>query len=146
MLETVLIAVDGSPTSYVAARQGLSLANQARAKAILLFVMETPSVLPMGPLSGYVVTSPPRTDADLAKAKTELQELGREFPQLVTEARVEMGDPTEVICETAASLGVSLIVVGARGHSAGMKWLLGSVSDRIVHHAPCAVMVVRERK
>ncbi len=145
MITHLLIAVDGSPTSRHAATQGFGLARQTGAKVTLLFVLETPPVIPIGPLSGYVMTAAPRTDADLERARQELAELAKDAG-VTTDVRVELGVPADVICEIAEKLSVELIVVGAHGMGAGTRWLLGSVSDRVVHHAPCAVMVVRERK
>jgi nucleotide-binding universal stress UspA family protein len=145
MLQHILIAVDGSPSSHHAANQGFGLARQTRSKVTLVFVLETPPVIPVGPLSGYVMTAPPRTEADLAKARDELKSLAHDAGVPV-ETRVELGAPADLLCELAERLNVDLLVVGARGLSAGSRWLLGSVSDRIVHHAPCPVMVVRERK
>lgn len=144
MIEHVLIAVDGSPSSHHAANQGFALARQTRAKVTIVFVLETPPVIPVGPLSGYVMTAPPRTEADLARARDELNALARDTGVPV-ETRVELGTPADVICELASRLNVDLVVIGARGLSAGTRWLLGSVSDRVVHHAPCPVLVVRER-
>lgn len=145
MIQHLLIAVDGSPSSHHAANQGLGLARQTQAKVTLLFVLEAPPVIPVGPLSGYVMTSPPRTEADLERARTELNSLA-ENAAVPVETRVELGSPADVICELADRLSVDLVVIGARGLSAGTRWLLGSVSDRVVHHAPCPVLVVRERK
>jgi nucleotide-binding universal stress UspA family protein len=145
MLQHVLIAIDGSPSSHHAANQGLGLARQTRSKVTLAFVLETPPVIPVGPLSGYVTTAPPRTEADLAWARAELAELARDAGVPV-DTRVELGAPADVLCELAQQLGVDLIVIGARGLSTGSRWLLGSVSDRVVRHAPCPVMVVRERQ
>lgn len=121
------------------------MARQTQAKVTLAFVLEAPPVIPVGPLSGYVVTAPPRTQADLDRARDELKSLAKDAGVPV-DTRVELGVPADVICELAERLSVDLIVIGARGLSPGTRWLMGSVSDRVVHHAPCPVLVVRERK
>ncbi|MCU0527208.1 MAG: universal stress protein [Elainella sp. Prado103] len=54
------------------------------------------------------------------------------------------GDPGQVICNFAMIWEADLIVVGQRGHSGLSELLLGSVSDYVVHHAPCSVHVVRQ--
>jgi nucleotide-binding universal stress UspA family protein len=53
------------------------------------------------------------------------------------------GDPADVIVQEAEEGGADLVVVGTRGLSAGQRWLLGSVSTKVVQHAPCDVLVVR---
>lgn len=121
------------------------MARQTGAKVTLAFILESPPVIPVGPLSGYVVTSPPRTQADLDRAREELSSLAKEAGVPV-DSRVELGNPADRLCELAEQLSVDLLVIGARGLTAGTRWLMGSVSDRVVHHAPCPVLVVRERK
>ncbi len=144
MITHVLIGVDGSPASKHAANYGFALAEQAQAKVTLAFVLESPPVIPVGPLSGYVMTSPPKTEADVARARDELGELTKEHPKVPCETRVELGTAAETLCDLAGKVGADLVVVGARGRGAGARWLLGSVSDRVVHHAPCPVLVVRK--
>jgi nucleotide-binding universal stress UspA family protein len=53
------------------------------------------------------------------------------------------GDPADVILEAAKDLGADLVVVGSRGLNAAQRLVLGSVSTKIVHEAPCDVLVVR---
>ena len=53
------------------------------------------------------------------------------------------GSPDSRIVETAEDWGPDLIVVGSHGYSRWERLLLGSVSDSVVHHAPCSVLVVR---
>jgi nucleotide-binding universal stress UspA family protein len=53
------------------------------------------------------------------------------------------GSPADVIIETATERGADLIVVGTRGSGTAGRLLLGSVSTRLVHHAPCDVLIVR---
>ncbi len=53
------------------------------------------------------------------------------------------GSPESRIVETAENWGATLIVVGSHGYSRWERLLLGSVSDSVVHHAPCSVLVVR---
>ena len=143
MVNHILVGVDGSKESLDAARFGQGLAEQTGAVITYLFAVEPPQVIPVGPLSGYVTTSVPRSEADLTRARAFLDGLVAERPGLKSSTRVELGEPSESICEVAHQLGVDLIVVGARGLGAGRRFILGSVSDRVVHHASCPVLVVR---
>lgn len=53
------------------------------------------------------------------------------------------GDPADVIVEKANEVGADLIIVGSRGLSSVQRWLMGSVSSKVVAHAHCSVLVVR---
>jgi nucleotide-binding universal stress UspA family protein len=55
-----------------------------------------------------------------------------------------MGRPTETITDIAQEWGADLIVVGSHGHDFWGRMTLGSVSDGVIHHAKCSVLVVRE--
>jgi nucleotide-binding universal stress UspA family protein len=56
---------------------------------------------------------------------------------------IEAGDPADVICRTAERLGSDVIVVGSHGRTGLGRLFLGSVSEHVVRHAPCPVLVVR---
>jgi nucleotide-binding universal stress UspA family protein len=59
------------------------------------------------------------------------------------ESAVVIGSPSQEILTAANEPGVDLVVVGARGLGPIKRLVLGSVSERVVHHAPCAVLVVK---
>lgn len=79
------------------------------------------------------------------KAETAVRSL---FPGslLGLTAEVITGSPQRVIVETAREWGADLIVVGSHGYGFWSRALLGSVSNSVVHHAPCSVLVVRTHK
>jgi nucleotide-binding universal stress UspA family protein len=143
MVKHVLVALDGSAPSLSAARFAMTLAQQLEAKVTLLTVLPKPEVIPLGPLSGYAVMSPPAHDEDLANVKVWLDAIAREYGDVQCERIVELGAVAETIIEVAEREGADLIVMGARGVGAGRRFLLGSVSDRVVHHAHCPVTVWR---
>ncbi|CAN5723736.1 universal stress protein [soil metagenome] len=64
--------------------------------------------------------------------------------QISTE--VLFGSPESRIVETAEEMKADMIVVGSHGYNSWERLLLGSVSDSVVHHAPCSVLVVRKPK
>jgi nucleotide-binding universal stress UspA family protein len=87
-------------------------------------------------------------DAEEA-AKTALEEQAtkaREAGIEVAGAHTEDGFPDEEIVGLAGRLGAGLIVVGSRGHGPLRRALMGSVSDSVVRHAHCPVLVVRKQK
>lgn len=143
MVKHILVGVDGSKPSVDACHYAMDLAAQTQAQLTFLFVIETPQVIPVGPLSGYVTTSAARSEDDVKKAEALVEQIAHERQGLKVTTRVELGEPVDTLCEQAKNLGADLVVVGARGHSAAERFLLGSVSDRVVHHAPCPVLVVR---
>jgi nucleotide-binding universal stress UspA family protein len=61
-----------------------------------------------------------------------------------TEFHQMTGSPGAMICQAAQDHKASLIVMGRRGHSGFKEWLLGSVSNYVLHHAPCSVLIVQD--
>jgi nucleotide-binding universal stress UspA family protein len=143
MVQHILVAVDGSGPSRHAARFAMSLAKQLDARVTLLTVLPPPEVLPLGPLSGYAVVSSPISVEETRKIEGRLSEITAEHPDVKSERLVEMGPIAETIVDAANRASADLIVMGARGLGPGWRFLLGSVSDRVVHHAHCPVTVWR---
>ncbi|NWF59077.1 MAG: universal stress protein [Fischerella sp.] len=56
-----------------------------------------------------------------------------------------LGDPCQVICHIADTWGAELIVTGRRGRTGLSEMILGSVSNCVLHHAPCSVLVIQEK-
>lgn len=80
------------------------------------------------------------TAAESEAAAARLRSAGLEAT-----AEVREGDPAQQIIAGAAQLGAGLIVVGTRGRTGLRRILLGSVGRRVLLHAPCSVLVVRDR-
>ena len=116
----VLHAGDGSPESQEAARIAGVIASRRRGSVTTLHVR-------------HDGTDP----SQLAEESLRLIEATGVEPVILTEE----GSPHRKIVETANSIGASLIVLGSRGLT-GLK-ALGSVSERVAHHAPCSVLIVR---
>lgn len=143
MIKHVLVGFDGSEPARKALRFAHELATQAHAKLTVQHVLELPRILPIAPLDGFVVTAPGNDAADVELARTMLDQAVAELPAGEIVPLVTIGESVvEVLCREGARLDVDLIVVGARGRNPAGRWLLGSVSDRVVHHAGRPVTVV----
>lgn len=142
VIQHILVAIDGSDTSRKAARFGHDLAQQTRARVTLLFVLEPPRVVPFGFMDAELVSGGQRSPEELAAVRRMLDELAADLPASQVEKVVEIGRPADTIVSMADKLGADHIVVGARGLSPGGRWLLGSVSDRVLQQAGRPVTVV----
>jgi nucleotide-binding universal stress UspA family protein len=82
----------------------------------------------------------PREDVDatLAEAAKRVGDAG-----VASRVYAREGDPADAILDVAEELGSDLIVVGNKGMTGAKRFLLGSVPNKVSHHAPCAVMIVR---
>ena len=137
-IETILLATDGSPASEPASEQAIDLATQVQARLLVVSVFAASSRPSEASTEAAVVDS---RDSLTSKAQAIVQRAkaaGADATFLVWE-----GDAGEAIVAAANSEGVDLIVVGSHGRSGVSRFFIGSVSDYVVHHAHCPVMVVR---
>jgi nucleotide-binding universal stress UspA family protein len=130
----IVVGCDGSD----AARRGLVRARQLAARQLLVVVVAVePEVRSAGlgsELTGQTVATGPL----LEEARALLA--GEE--RIVIETRAAVGDPAAVLIDAAREWGAELVIVGRRGGDFVARTLLGSVSERVVQHAHCDVLVV----
>lgn len=141
-LKTIVCGIDGSEGSTRAAEKATAVARHWNAKLILVTVVRPPE--------GWwgIGGAPPSPEA-LSSALVEgRQQILREIEEHLDlegvdfETQEELGDPTNTIISVAERRGADLIVIGRRGAGLAERVLLGSVADRIVHHAEVPVVVV----
>jgi nucleotide-binding universal stress UspA family protein len=146
MFGSILVGTDGSDTATTAVRYAIDLARQLDARLQIVSAYEPVSgqrlrqeSLELPPDVQWMVN--PREDVlallDQAAADAE----GAGVTEVETFAR--QGDAADAILDVAEELRSDLIVVGNRGMTGAKRFLLGSVPNKISHHAPCSVLIVR---
>jgi nucleotide-binding universal stress UspA family protein len=145
----VLLPTEGSKFSIAAIKRFCDLFDESVNTEVEIFSAAEPVVTAAEP---FMVSAEFIQDADtvalkkaneaVAQAKAELR---RECPGLTTglTTKVVTGPPKQAIIEEAEKWGADLIIMGSHGYGFWQRALLGSVSDAVVHHAPCSVLVVR---
>lgn len=144
----ILIATDGSKFGTAAVEKGCEIASYVRESEIMLL---TAYALP-GPIAAEPYISAPIFTQEIVDdlsiaAESVLASASRMVvricPMVPVTTREVRGTPASAIVDEAAEWGADLIVVGSHGHGFWGRALLGSVSDEVIHHAPCSVLVVR---
>ena len=143
-----LVATDGSDQSLRAARRAGELLRSADQLTLLTVVTEVPGD-DAGGFEGSVYTPDEMErvwNEEMAEARDELEHTAAALSTAQVDKRIEIGDVAKTICRLAEELGVDVIVVGSHGRTGLERLFLGSVSEHVVRHAPCPVLVVRERR
>jgi nucleotide-binding universal stress UspA family protein len=144
----VLVATDGSGQSLKAARYVRSLLGEALGRVSVVAVVRPLAAVPFASDFGEEVASRdagPRELSFRAAAQEAVDRIAEVFGDVSArvDVHVRAGTPADEIIRAANELNVDLIVVGGRGKGAVEAILLGSVSYRVLHHAPCPVLVTR---
>ena len=141
----VMLAIDGSEEAALAAQAATELSKETGSEVHVTYVLPTPAEL-----IGHHWYSAEVRESVLEQARSEAQKfLEGRAEQLrsegakVAEAHLRVGEPDKEILSTAESLDVGVIVIGSRGLGALSRTLMGSVSDSVVRHAHCPVLVMR---
>lgn len=142
MIRHILVAVDGSEGSRRAVDFTADLARATGAKVTLLHVLEPLPVVNVGFAEFYGVAQRQPTEEEMSELRKALHDMAQAFPADRKEVVLEYGAPADTIVAQAKERGADLIVMGARGMGAVGRFLVGSVSDRVVHQAHCSVTVV----
>jgi len=145
-IKRILVPLDFSECSKKALRYALALARQHSAALVLLYVAgTTPAYGPLdyAPVDFGNVQQEMEAGAAKQLAKMIEDEIGDAVP---AEAIIRAGMASTEIVEAARELTADLIVISTHGRSGLKHVLLGSVAEQVVRHAPCPVLVVRERE
>ena len=144
-LKKVLVPVDFSEPSRKALHYAQAFAEQFGARLTLLHVVEP---LSYPPDFAVVPLLPPDAEGPRLRELTKhLEDLGRSVGGGVeTEALVISGRPWQGVVDYAKESDTDLIIVSTHGYTGLKHVLLGSVTEKIVRHAPCPVLVVRDEE
>jgi nucleotide-binding universal stress UspA family protein len=172
MIETIVIATDGSELAGKAVELGADLAAKYGAKVVLLHVLlrghlpegllraaqvehvarpgpsETRNLVVMPPEIMARVESSRQVPLDVlefigGKVMEAAEDVVRDKGVARIETAVEQGDPATQILDKAQQAGADVIVMGSRGLGGLAGLLMGSVSQKVSHHAPCTCITVK---
>jgi nucleotide-binding universal stress UspA family protein len=145
MYGSIVVGTDGSETAGEAVRQAIELAKAVDAE---LHVVSAYNPVPEAELRRQRQEAPqdiqysinPRQEAEatLEKARERVEQAG-----VRVRAHSQEGDPADAILDVAEDNDADLVIVGNRGMTGAARFLLGSVPNKISHHAPCSVMIIR---
>jgi nucleotide-binding universal stress UspA family protein len=145
MFGSIVVGTDGSETANEAVRQATELAKAVGGKVSLVSAFE-----PVGNQRlreerqqvpedmQWMVNEREDVEATLKQAEEQIQEAGVDV-----ETFARQGDPADAILDVAEENNADLIIVGNKGMSGAKRFLLGSVPNKVSHHAPCSVMIIR---
>jgi nucleotide-binding universal stress UspA family protein len=145
MFKSIVVGTDGSDTAAEAAREAIELAKSVGATLQIVSAYEP---VPSQRLSEVRRDAPedlqwaisPRSevDATLEAAAAPARQAG-----VAVNVYPRQGDPADAILDVAEETEADLIVVGNKGMTGAKRFLLGSVPNKVSHHAPCSVLIIR---
>jgi nucleotide-binding universal stress UspA family protein len=145
MFGSIVVGTDGSETAGEAVRQATDLAKSVGARIHMVSAFE-----PIGNQRlreertqvpddmQWMVNEREDVDATLRKAAEAIGEAG-----VQVDIYARQGDPADAILDVAEEQNADLIIVGNKGMTGAKRFLLGSVPNKVSHHAPCSVMIIR---
>jgi nucleotide-binding universal stress UspA family protein len=144
MFSSFVVGIDGSETAREAVRQATVLAHAVGARIELVSAYEPVTDARLResiavPRDLHWIINPREdVEATLEEAAAEIRAAGVDV-----DVFARQGDPADAILDVAEERGSDLIVVGNKGMTGAKRFLLGSVPNKISHHAPCSVLIIR---
>ncbi len=145
MFEVIVAGTDGSETAGTAVEQAVQLAAATGARLEIVSAYEP---VPASRLRAEAQQAPPDVQWAIGP-REDVEELLRAAAGLAASAGVAVGtharqgDPADAILDVAEETHAGLIIVGNKGMTGARRFLLGSVPNKISHHAPCSVLIIR---
>ncbi len=145
MFGSIVVGSDGSDTAREAVRQAVELAGSVAGRLLIVSAYEA---APGARLREEAEQAP----ADLqwiVRRREDVEATLREAAGMAEAAGVDaelfprQGDPADAILDVAEEQDADLIVLGNKGMTGAKRFLLGSVPNKVSHHAPCSVLIIR---
>lgn len=155
--QKILVAIDNSQLTPAVFEKGLELALFAKGSLLLLHCLCTELIgEPMVPIPVELGLYPEMMNSsyetwhsNYQKQRFQGETILRHYCEIATDQGVPTqfqlttGEPGLCLCQAAKNWGADLIVLGRRGRTGLTEALLGSVSNHVLHHAPCSIFVVQ---
>jgi nucleotide-binding universal stress UspA family protein len=146
MFRSIVVGTDGSDTATQAVKSAIEIAKAMDAKLQLVSAYEPVSsqrlreerVQAPGDVQWSVN---PREDVD--GTLNDAADMAKEAGVALVETYARQGEPADAILDVAEETDAELIIVGNKGMTGARRFLLGSVPNKVSHHAPCSVLIVR---
>jgi nucleotide-binding universal stress UspA family protein len=140
-MNAIVVGTDGSPGAEAAVQKVIELVRGTGATVHLVCAYPGRSALErIGMTARQDPVNLRGVAADvLARDERRFMDAG-----FAVEKHVREGDPADTIIDVAGETDADMIVVGARGHTGLRRFMLGSVSGKLAHHAPRSLLIVRE--
>ena len=143
----ILLATDGSEEAELATLRALDIAERTDSELHMVHVGVVPRFLESYPGTlGYERRLYKQIEEESWQRLRELSWRVKVAGGTVAGSHLRMGAMNLEIVALAKELGVGLIVMGCRGHRGIRRVIEGSISDRVIRHAPCPVLVVRSHE
>jgi nucleotide-binding universal stress UspA family protein len=144
MFASILVGTDGSDAAAVAVAHAVQLAAALGARLQIVSAYEP---VPERHLRVARVQVPSDVQVNMREDVLALLESSRGDAEAAGVSRIEtfarVGDAADAILDVAEEQASDLIVVGNKGMTGATRFLLGSVPNKVSHHAPCSVLIVR---
>jgi universal stress protein A len=145
-IKRMLVPTDFSPASDIAFTYAVDMAAREGSSVHLLHVLDEASFATAYPDGFYVELPGVRAQlADEANARLQAMVARCTAAQVPATTELAVGRAAPVIVQAATTRGTDLIVIGTHGRSGFAHLMLGSVTERVMRMAPCAVLTVRDR-
>ena len=139
----IVVGTDGSETAAGAVRHAGELAAALGSKLTVVTAFTPDPSLPAAAAEAPAEMRWRITDTNVAEERAaEGQRVAQDAGATDVETFVAQGDPAHVLVDTAEARGADLIVVGSKGMASASRFVIGSVPNKISHHAPCDVIIV----
>ena len=136
----ILVAHDGSAHADKALAEASRMAVQMGAEVTIMTVAPDLCLTEVSDSECKMITESLLSEAEGAMKKVAAELATRGVP---AEIVIKDGHPAEMIIDTAKEIGADLIVVGSHGRHGAKRFFLGSVSAKVVEHAPCHILVIK---
>ena len=140
--KTILVPTDFSPNADQALDYACELAGKLGATVHLVHAVTSP------PSALQVALTEQMIENLLSEDRAVLDKLMRARSGVASfgASTVDIGDPRDLVVNTAKTLGADLIVMGTHGRRGFSRMVMGSVAEDALRNAPCPVLVIREKR
>ena len=149
MFKKILVPLDGSDLAERALEPALTIAGQQEDNEVILLSVPVYKDILVPSAAGFDLMLPDQSLEHFQEdVETYLNDVKKVWsrPGLQLRTMVEAGDVASVIIDTAAEQKVDLIMMTTHGYSGFSRWLLGSVTERVLRSAPCPVLAMRQKR